>query len=551
MAAGVDDAGQAWITLWNQSNTSSSALAPPPRERTVMEVLGNVLFVYGGVGHGGTFGNDILGDTWQFDLLDRTWSSLSTTTPGRRFDHVSVARQSTREMYIFGGVAYVNMFSANTSSVNMSSINMSSSVNGFLYTQLNDVWKWSATVQSWSLVQPTTSRVPVARSRTSAVPVGDDAFVIFGGMVWSSPILSPRYASWALVNDLWRFDYATQAWSQLQQLALTPTPRFGHAATTVHVGDALYMVLFGGADFFGGDGWHTLSDAWLYPLANVSLSAQNTRWLPTPTSWVRLQQTSFLDSFVEAVGINGACWLFGGAWSVDFGIENARATGSTVFVPIGATALPQVTLTIETFTGALKSNVSLSRFNHRMAVWGSNFLVFGGRAAGGGIHTDLLLRNTSVPLVISSPSDTGPDYATAGIMLLTLCILMVLVVVTICGCVITAIRRRLRRSRGDPRGDEVATHRDQRPSSTRVTRKPNCGVLSWSSSDPRPWATILRARSASWCDYKPSESLKQLPCDHRFHPSCIDAWLSKHSTCPMCKRDPFQHSPTAQAGHVT
>ncbi|XP_019858356.1 PREDICTED: E3 ubiquitin-protein ligase RNF13-like [Amphimedon queenslandica] len=39
-------------------------------------------------------------------------------------------------------------------------------------------------------------------------------------------------------------------------------------------------------------------------------------------------------------------------------------------------------------------------------------------------------------------------------------------------------------------------------------------------------------------DFKPGQEVRQLPCQHIFHPSCIDEWLSDHSSvCPLCKMD--------------
>ncbi|KAH7437267.1 hypothetical protein KP509_05G063000 [Ceratopteris richardii] len=37
-------------------------------------------------------------------------------------------------------------------------------------------------------------------------------------------------------------------------------------------------------------------------------------------------------------------------------------------------------------------------------------------------------------------------------------------------------------------------------------------------------------------DYQRNEKLQQLPpCKHSFHVSCIDEWLAKNTTCPICR----------------
>ncbi|CAK9824913.1 E3 ubiquitin-protein ligase RNF126 [Anthophora retusa] len=43
--------------------------------------------------------------------------------------------------------------------------------------------------------------------------------------------------------------------------------------------------------------------------------------------------------------------------------------------------------------------------------------------------------------------------------------------------------------------------------------------------------------SVCWDDFKLSESVKQLPCQHLYHAPCIVPWLELHGTCPICRQD--------------
>ncbi|XP_072839891.2 E3 ubiquitin-protein ligase RNF115 [Pogona vitticeps] len=48
-------------------------------------------------------------------------------------------------------------------------------------------------------------------------------------------------------------------------------------------------------------------------------------------------------------------------------------------------------------------------------------------------------------------------------------------------------------------------------------------------------------------DYAVAEQVRQLPCNHYFHSSCIVPWLELHDTCPVCRKSLNGEDSTRQA----
>ncbi|XP_076376833.1 E3 ubiquitin-protein ligase Iruka isoform X3 [Megalopta genalis] len=62
--------------------------------------------------------------------------------------------------------------------------------------------------------------------------------------------------------------------------------------------------------------------------------------------------------------------------------------------------------------------------------------------------------------------------------------------------------------------------------------------------DQIPTTTVTQSQvdskmqcSVCWEDFKLSEPVRQLPCQHLYHAPCILPWLELHGTCPICRQN--------------
>eukprot|EP00761_Pharyngomonas_kirbyi_P006852 gb/GECH01006861.1/.p1 GENE.gb/GECH01006861.1/~~gb/GECH01006861.1/.p1 ORF type:complete len:145 (+),score=45.25 gb/GECH01006861.1/:1-435(+) len=44
-------------------------------------------------------------------------------------------------------------------------------------------------------------------------------------------------------------------------------------------------------------------------------------------------------------------------------------------------------------------------------------------------------------------------------------------------------------------------------------------------------------------EYQLNELVKKMPCEHIFHPKCLDMWLEKDNSCPTCRTEILTDDP--------
>ncbi|XP_008803038.2 E3 ubiquitin-protein ligase At1g12760-like isoform X2 [Phoenix dactylifera] len=75
--------------------------------------------------------------------------------------------------------------------------------------------------------------------------------------------------------------------------------------------------------------------------------------------------------------------------------------------------------------------------------------------------------------------------------------------------------------------------------------RPSGGIMTESGSD-QPIEHVLSAEDAECCiclsSYDDGVELRELPCSHHFHCTCIDKWLRISATCPLCKFNVIKRS---------
>ncbi|KAI9843168.1 MAG: Negative regulator of mitotic exit [Thelocarpon superellum] len=212
--------GDLWLVEAGGGSFSCYPLAttsegPGPRVGHASLIVGNAFIVYGGDTK--MDDRDMLDDTlYLLNTSTRHWSRAipAGPRPSGRYGHTLNIIGS--KIYIFGGQVEGYFF------------------NDLVAFDLNALQKasnkWEMLVLNSNDGGPPPGQIPPARTNHTIV-TWEDQLYLFGGT---------NGLQW--FNDVWTYDPATNAWTQLDCIGYIPAPREGHAATLV--GDVMYI--FGG-----------------------------------------------------------------------------------------------------------------------------------------------------------------------------------------------------------------------------------------------------------------------------------------------------------------
>ncbi|KAI4718280.1 hypothetical protein E4T48_05521 [Aureobasidium sp. EXF-10727] len=102
----------------------------------------------------------------------------------------------------------------------------------------------------------------------------------------------------------------------------------------------------------------------------------------------------------------------------------------------------------------------------------------------------------------------------------------------------------VRRSVENDGTHETDTHDQAEPRQSMASARSGIGAAAGhADADTIAGAAAAESSEALGCsictdDFETGQDLRVLPCDHKFHPACIDPWLlNVSSTCPLCRID--------------
>ncbi len=355
---------------------------PPARlsQGAVWDPVRSRMLVFAG-GCGGCY----LDDFWSYDPAENAWSRVPVSgnaKPGARGGHSAVWESTHGEMLVFGG------------------------------SVLNDVWTFQPTTNAWRQRVSREAPVPASAGQRAVWDPAGGRMLVFGGRnsrdganpLDSISIYTPSLNAWRVVSttgaapsprlghsvaldpasgrvllfggsggdgkgltDLWAYDLARNAWTQLTPDGQGPSARAVHSAVWDPVQGQ--MLVYGGAPESSG----ALDDLWSYQ--------------PTANRWTRLAPTGAVPA---ARSRQSAVWDAGNRQMLVFGGYAATEGGGG----IGgySNELWSYNPTTNAWSRAATTGVLPPARARHTATWdpeGAQMIIFGGYVGGVDFLADL------------------------------------------------------------------------------------------------------------------------------------------------------------------
>nr|CCA15199.1 conserved hypothetical protein [Albugo laibachii Nc14] len=448
-------------------------------------------------------------------------------------------------MIVFGGLSLSTNANARAKPSSMLKI-----------TEYNDIWRlslssgegvWSKDANSNHTV--TDTEIPSPRSEAGSA-IHDNKLFIFGGISYRSS----GFDSPVDMNDLWSYDLETKTWKQLRPSdGIVPPRRFSHSVTLTVQSGLSYLLVYSGRHL-QQTSWSMLDDTWLYSLSE--------------NRWIRVQSSSTTPRMYTSIVTTGDTdfWFFGGYYrpvhtmsgyvfddtvSGELNIRLDSDSDSSILKKGSALARPTTkgaSMKLYTAVAGMNRATPPLRYNHQAVAWNEAIVVYGGSYQT--VRGDVWSYNTTNAVLLEDV-DMFPKKITSLIYFLGGLIAVIVVMLLLLLLRWRQVDQRnlqMRQVRGsNTRG--VSQERMQQLEILKYKKPvksvdPACvhhnkdvSVSSHVGSIQIPICLNFDEDVCPIClvEFEEEENVRKLNCTHIFHVPCIDEWLRRNVTCPMCK----------------
>lgn len=509
-----------WTQLWGTSFGSASE-QPTRRSAHAVTAFEDNLYVFGGIGTDAADVDVEYNDTWVFDLVDRQWNEVlvENNRPSSRFHHAGIlhTNSSVNEFIVFGGLSLSTAKNDDGSTETWNSVPV---------MQYNDIWRLSLTdsTPKWTMdpvLENATTDVPDARSEAGVV-IYNDYLYMFGGIAYDEKGEEGPVD----YNDLWRYDLGTYTWKKIEPAGIQQPPaRFSHSVALLHDesnASEAYLLVYSGRQLLYSS-WSLLDDAWVYDF-NLD-------------EWVKITlSTKVPRAYTSIVTTKGSnMWFFGGYY------KSRQSSSGYVYEDIVLGEFNLEKMEMKARHAVIESDDASPplRYNHQASLWRGDSMVIHGGSYQSQLG-DVWVFNTTNAVTTDAEISSLPLNPESLVYILGAFILLVILVL-----VAVFIRwRRADRSNlhtAQMRGVAVVRgvmkerldqlritkyNRAERNIEARTKQFQPVSDVSIENEDVCPICLI---------EFEDDEDVRNLPCKHIFHVACIDEWLKRNTSCPMCK----------------